>query len=87
VVQVFASLKTIIEIWSSPEPVIDIWRGKKFSGRDPNFLNYAQLFSTLSKIFIQGEKNLKGCFAHTKSPNHAFGLGDLILQTQIKEKF
>ena len=51
VVQVFASLKTIIEIWPGQEPAIDIWRGEKFSGRDPSFLNYVQLFSTLSKIF------------------------------------
>jgi len=83
--QVFVSLKTIIEIWPSPEPAIDIWRGEKFSGRDPNFLNYVQLFSTQSNTFFQGVKNIKGGFAHTVLPSHGLALGDLILQTQIKE--
>jgi len=80
-------LKTIVEIWPSPEPAIDIWRGEKFSGTDPNFLNYVQLFSTLSNTFFQGLKYVKGGFAHTTLPSHGLGPGDQILQTQIKEKF
>jgi len=43
-------------------------------------------FQTFPTRFSQGRKNLKRGFAHTKSPNHGLDLGDLILQTQIREK-
>jgi len=43
---------------ASPEPAIDIWRDENFSGRETKFLNYVQMFSTLSNTFFQaGEKS------------------------------
>jgi len=45
------------------------------------------VFNFIQHTFSSGVENFKGGFAHTASPNHGLGLGDLILQTQIRENF